>query len=163
MEDNGGAWLTYAEAGDRLGVSPEAVRAKAARKRWRRQIGNDGLARVWLPDGERTAGDLPVTTRAREPGDRPVTPRSSPARKPDAATIKALEAHVETLKEQLAVERAQTEVERARTEKAIAAFAALAERLDALAEERARPWWRRLVGWSDSRKLGGMSRKSLLT
>ncbi len=36
--------------------------------------------------------------------------------------------------------------ERAKTEKAIAAFAALAERLDALAAERARPWWRRLVG-----------------
>ena len=27
-----------------------------------------------------------------------------------------------------------------------AAFAALAERLDALAKERAKPWWRRLVG-----------------
>jgi hypothetical protein len=35
--------------------------------------------------------------------------------------------------------------ERAKTEKAINAFAALAERLDALARERARPWWRRLV------------------
>ena len=36
--------------------------------------------------------------------------------------------------------------ERARADKAIAAFAALAERLDALAAERARPWWRRLTG-----------------
>jgi hypothetical protein len=33
-----------------------------------------------------------------------------------------------------------------RTEKAISAFAALAERLDALAAERAKPWWRRLAG-----------------
>lgn len=32
------------------------------------------------------------------------------------------------------------------TEKAIAAFSALAERLDALAAERAKPWWRRLAG-----------------
>jgi len=40
---------------------------------------------------------------------------------------------------------AELEAERARTEKAIAAFAALAERLDALAEERSRPWWRRLA------------------
>jgi hypothetical protein len=38
--------------------------------------------------------------------------------------------------------------ERARTEKAIDAFASLAERLDALAAERARPWWRRLVARS---------------
>jgi hypothetical protein len=37
--------------------------------------------------------------------------------------------------------------EKAKAAKAIAAFAALAERLDALAEERARPWWKRLVGW----------------
>jgi hypothetical protein len=36
--------------------------------------------------------------------------------------------------------------EKAMTEKAIAAFASLAERLDALATERARPWWRRLSG-----------------
>ena len=103
--------------------------------------------------------------------------------------LKALEAHVATLKEQLAAaearadkqaadfaardaervaqlgaERARAErqagesaeqiaryiadlaAEKARTEKAIAAFASLADRLDALAEERRRPWWRRLVG-----------------
>ena len=36
--------------------------------------------------------------------------------------------------------------ERAQTEKAIAAFSALADRLDQLAAERARPWWRRLAG-----------------
>ena len=36
--------------------------------------------------------------------------------------------------------------EQVKTEKAIGAFAALAERLDALAAERSRPWWRRLVG-----------------
>jgi septal ring factor EnvC (AmiA/AmiB activator) len=75
----------------------------------------------------------------------------------NAATIKVLEAHVETLKEQLAAAEARAEkqtaelsadltAEKAKTEKAIAAFAALAERLDALAAERARPWWRRLVG-----------------
>jgi len=36
--------------------------------------------------------------------------------------------------------------ERTKTEKAIAAFSALADRLDAPAAERARPWWRRLAG-----------------
>ena len=34
--------------------------------------------------------------------------------------------------------------EAAKTEKAIGAFAQLADKLDALANERARPWWRRL-------------------
>ena len=75
MEDSNGGWLTYQEAGDRLGVSAEAARAKAARKRWRRQIGNDGLARIMIP------GNLPVTARARGSDDRPVTPRSPPGRK----------------------------------------------------------------------------------
>jgi uncharacterized phosphosugar-binding protein len=36
--------------------------------------------------------------------------------------------------------------EKAMTEKAIEAFSALAERLDALAAQRAKPWWRRLSG-----------------
>jgi hypothetical protein len=35
---------------------------------------------------------------------------------------------------------------RAKSEKAISAFATLAERLDALAAERAKPWWRWLRG-----------------
>jgi hypothetical protein len=169
MDDSNGGWLTYQEAGDRLGVSAEAARAKAARKRWRRQIGNDGLARVLMPD------DLPVTTRARGSDDRPMTPRSTPGQRPvDAANIKALEARVEALQAELAGARgelggvrealgeararadaadaraaeisADLVAERARTEKAIAAFADLAERLDQLAAERARPWWRRLAG-----------------
>jgi uncharacterized protein YfcZ (UPF0381/DUF406 family) len=41
---------------------------------------------------------------------------------------------------------ADLEAERARTSAAISAFASLADRLDALATERARPWWRRLTG-----------------
>jgi hypothetical protein len=36
--------------------------------------------------------------------------------------------------------------ERATNERAVAAFASLADRLDAWANERARPWWRRLTG-----------------
>jgi hypothetical protein len=169
MDDSNGGWLTYQEAGDRLGVSAEAARAKAARKRWRRQIGNDGLARILLP------GDLPVTTRARGSGDQPMTPRSPPGQRPaDAANIKALEARVEALQAELAGARgelggvrealgeararadaadtraaeiaADLAAEKARAGRAIEAFAALADRLDQLAAARARPWWRRLAG-----------------
>ena len=162
MEDDNGGWLTYQEAGDRLGVSPEAVRAKAVRKRWRRQIGNDGRARLWLPEDERPAGDRPITGRspaehenAREPGDQPVTMRSPRGhRQVNPTLVHALESHIKTLqtdnealKEQLAAERAafaadktalagELAAERARADQAIAAFAALAERLDALAERR---------------------------
>jgi hypothetical protein len=40
----------------------------------------------------------------------------------------------------------QCEAERATTAKAIAAYVSLAEPLEALVTERARAWWRRLVG-----------------
>jgi hypothetical protein len=84
----------------------------------------------------------------------PVRTPSRGPNKPDVRTpfIKALEAHVVTLKEQLAAVEARLAAadaslvaERETTEKAITAFAALAERLDALAAERTKPWWRRLV------------------
>jgi hypothetical protein len=147
--------MAYAEAGDRLGVSPEAVRAKAARKRWRRQIGNDGLARIMIP------GDLAVTTRAHGAGDRSVTLRSPTGRKAvDPALVAALESHIKTLhgenevlKQQLAAadardaqHAADLAAERAQTQKAIATFSAVEQLLDVLAAERAKPWWRRLVG-----------------
>jgi hypothetical protein len=41
---------------------------------------------------------------------------------------------------------AELKTEQAQTEKAIAAFSALADRLDPPAAERARPWRRRLSG-----------------
>ena len=46
-----GDWLTYRQAADRLGISPEAVRALARRRGWSRQSPNEvgGIARVLLP------------------------------------------------------------------------------------------------------------------
>jgi hypothetical protein len=169
--------LTYAELAEALKITPASANKLARRKRWPRVPGNDGRSRVSVPEEALVRRDVP-----------PVSP-------PDKL-IKALEAHVETLKDQLAAaearigkqaedlvaydtayaaglaaERAKVEAERAKaerviaefaarddqraaelkaeqaqTEKAIAAFSALADRLDALAAERARPWWRRLAG-----------------
>jgi len=146
-----GEWLTYEQAAERLNVSPEAVRQKAIRGRWQRTIGNDRRALIRLPDGWPNG----VRTVSERPNKRPV--RTPFERMSDALLIKTLEAHVETLKQQLAAAEARAEkqaaesaaelaAERARSEKAIEAFAALAERLDALAAARSRPWWRRLVG-----------------
>ncbi len=144
-------WLTYRQIAVRLGVSVEAARRRALRGKWARMPGNDGMTRVMLPDDWHPPG---------APDVRADSDRVSSA---DATTIKALEAHVETLKAQLAAAEARIDkqaddlvahdtayaaglaAERARTEKAIAAFASLAERLDALANQR-RPWWRRLAG-----------------
>ena len=153
-----GEWLTYEQAAERLNVSPEAVRQKAIRGRWQRTIGNDKRALVRLPDGWPDAIRTP-SERANKRAVRTLSGRVS-----DANLINALQAHVDTLKEQLAAAEARIErqvvdfavrdahhaaelaAERAKTEKAIEAFSGLADRLDALAAERARPWWRRLAG-----------------
>ena len=70
-----------------------------------------------------------------------------------AALVSSLESHIKTLqsdnealRQDLAAARADLEAERERTSAAISAFADLADRLDQLAAERARPWWRRLAG-----------------
>ena len=169
-------WLTYAEAGERLGVSPEAVRARAIRKAWRRQLGNDGKARVFLSPDMCT------------PVEPAINGRPTPVRKAaDPALMDALREHIETLraeveqlKGQLSQRDAQLVTEGERADRAIADWSALAQRLAvaetqldasetratfaeaktehvidklvaltqrlAIAEERARPWWRRLLG-----------------
>jgi hypothetical protein len=150
MVDESGAWLTYQEVGERLGITPEAARSRAKRLGWRKQLGNDGQPLVW------------AAIEPRPPGDQLVTTRPSPGRKPytraNAQLIEALWEHVQTLKEQLAAAEARLVTahaslaaaearaaqESAKAERAIAAFAAVAERTP-WGEEPARPWWRRLA------------------
>ena len=50
--DGVGTWLTYAEIAERTGATVHAARLRAVRKHWRRQLGNDGKARVLVPPGE---------------------------------------------------------------------------------------------------------------
>ena len=55
-------WLTYREAAKRLGSNIEAVRQRAIRCRWPRIPGNDGRARVQIPEE--------LTNPLREGNDR---------------------------------------------------------------------------------------------
>ena len=59
-----GKWLTYTELGELMGCPAKAARARAIRRRWRRQTGNDGMARVLVPPGETLA---PMRTRRVHP------------------------------------------------------------------------------------------------
>jgi hypothetical protein len=155
-------WLTYKEAAAVLGVSAENVRHRAIRGRWPRRVGNDKRAKIQLPESPN-----PVRTPREPPREPPSEQGSNPQ------TIKALQARVEDLIAELAGARgelggvrealgeararadaadtraaeiaADLAVEKARAGRAIEAFAALADRLDTLAEAR-RPWWRRLAG-----------------
>jgi hypothetical protein len=118
---------------------------RQSRTLWARPFTVGWRARVQIPEEPN-----PVRT--------PSAPRAHGVS--DQALVHALEAHVETLKSELGTLKAQLAAadvrdaqhvadlgaERMKTEKAIVAFASLAERLDALAAERAKPWWRRLVG-----------------
>ena len=91
MADMESEWLTYQQAAERLGCSPEAIRQKAIRGRWQKTIGDDKRPLIRLPDG----------------------------------WINAV---------------------RTAVEKAIEAFSALAQRLEAMAAQHAiKPWWRRLL------------------
>jgi hypothetical protein len=147
----GDEWLTYREAAERIGSTPEAIRYRAMRGKWQRRRGNDGRARIQLPDDPN-----PVRTPSAQPVRTPSELRA------DFALLHALEAHNATLKADieklealLASERERADkaiagfeallrTESERADRAIAAFESLAQRLEAMAA--ARPWWRRLVG-----------------
>ena len=81
-----GQWMTYADAGTRLGINAEAVRRRADRGKWARIPGNDGRTRVQVPDDVRA-------------------PPAPPMREHTAALVIALEAHITTLKTELTCER----------------------------------------------------------
>jgi hypothetical protein len=149
--------LTYAELGELLKIAPASANKLARRRRWPRVPGNDGKARVSVPEEALVRRDNPPDSPPDVP---PVSPQDSPPPSPPDNLIKALEGHVTTLREQLAAADARLgaadareaqyaadlAAERAQTAKAIEAFASLADRLDQLAAERVRPWWRRLAG-----------------
>jgi hypothetical protein len=153
LEDS---WLTYAEAAERLNTTAEGIRQRAIRKRWQRQVGNDGLARVRLPE----QGSNPVRTANKRGGRTPSEQGSN------NQIIKALEDHLVTMREQLAQAQARigeltadlegreaqhlVEItqERGKVAQAHAELVALADRLAALVEanqQQPRPWWRRML------------------
>ena len=89
-----GEWFTYRQAAELLSVSTEAVRARAKRGRWQKTLGNDKRTRIRPPDGW---NDIVKATDDRALRARVVDERALANR-----VIGALEAHVETLKAQLA-------------------------------------------------------------
>ena len=60
--------------------------------------------------------------------------------------VETLRIEVERMKDRLAVADALASAEAAKTAQAIEAFSALAQRLEAMAAQRAiKPWWQRLL------------------
>ena len=128
-----GQWLTYAEAGVRLGVTPEAARRRAIRRNWARMPAMTGRTRVLVPDDRL---------------DPPRTPRTPDVRPDSEALVHALQAHVETLKAELAAANARTTAAEARADTLVAELATIAKAMARdragsvpAVPQRARRWW----------------------
>ena len=105
-----GQWMTYGEAGERWGCSPEAIRRRALRGHWARMPGNDGKTRVLIPEG---AGELLAlrSGTARVEGTAELLGQRSGAARADAP---AMRDHLDTLKAENARLVAQLETAEAR-------------------------------------------------
>jgi|SRR5271165_1863224 len=152
--------LTYAELAEALKITPASANKLARRRRWPRVPGNDGKARVSVPEEALVRRDSPPASPVDVP---PVSPPDNPVHAEIARLERELagaRGELAGVREALGEARARADAaearsaelsadlaaERATTAKAIAAYAALAEPLEALAARRAKPWWRRLAG-----------------
>jgi hypothetical protein len=142
--------LTYADLATRLGRSEDAVKSLVKRKRWRRSVGNDGLARVTLDEAElvdmsnpdrRGVGRPPAnSTRAKavEPRPIPVQPLQELHARIAAAEALATERLVEldAARQTAALHRDDFERERARADHVVDELVAITSKL--VEAERAR-------------------------
>jgi hypothetical protein len=104
-------WLTYDEMARDLGITRESARQLTIRKRWPRQKGNDGRARIGVPEDAVTSDDTPPATPS-EPSDATSSNPSS-STSDDTSPIRVLLRHIERLERELeaAREDARREIE----------------------------------------------------
>jgi vacuolar-type H+-ATPase subunit I/STV1 len=142
-------WYTYAQLGERLGISPAAVRQKAIRARWPRRPANDGKTQVRVD-----LVDVRAVTAVRKLKEGPsADSRPTPVERPsDTRTLAALQEHIETLKGELQAQRVEREAERETLRGTVEALKAALEaerqlkgELRRELERLSRPWWRRLL------------------
>jgi hypothetical protein len=95
-----GVWVTYSELAKARGIERRAATRLAQRRRWRRQAGNDGLARVLVPHDWLRPAD-----RGRDIAGDDVARRASDDAGNVARAIAVLQRAVDMLQDQLAAER----------------------------------------------------------
>lgn len=158
-------WFTYDELATRLGIARESARTLVKRKRWARRAGNDGKARIGVPEEALEPRDDPRIDPGTDPAPDPLPePVHPPAPPPDhvPGVIEVLTRHVERLEQQLdaALTRAsdrdavatERDIVTAQVEALRAALAAAEQDRDrwhevaTRAPEPRRPWWRLLAG-----------------
>jgi len=119
-------WLTYAEAAAILGLSPEAIRQRAARNDWpKRRDGNriNDPARVQIPDDELVRTARKTDQAGEQSSDQsPVQAEQSGKRNGLAIDAQQEEEHrrlVQALQERLAVAEALRDEARAQRDEAL--------------------------------------------
>jgi hypothetical protein len=135
-------WLSYDELAAVLGIHRESARQLAIRKRWGRRKGNDGRARVGVPEDALRPEPRPAT--------RPETgPSPAESTSDHTSPIQVLTRHIERLEQELGMVREKA----AERDTLAAQVEALKITLEMLREDRDRwhtaarqPWWGRLVG-----------------
>jgi hypothetical protein len=151
-------WLTYAELGQARGISTASATRLAFRRKWRRQVGNDGTARVAVPLAETQTrqdkapddrndarnddrGDISHVVMVLEASVASLSDRASAAEKrADRAEIRAesAEARANQAEQALSEERKradQLELAQDRLETKLDEAEARADRADAAAQE----------------------------
>lgn len=130
--------LTYDELAERLGITGASARNLVRRRKWKRVPGNDGKARIAVPEDE-----IEGATRGGTDGP---SDRGIDAPSPFQEMVARLELEVAGLREIVMAERGRAEAEARRADgEARRADGAEADR-DAWRGMAQRPWWRRLAG-----------------
>lgn len=119
--------MTYAELADALGIKGDSARRLVRRKRWRREVGNDGQSRIAVPVEFLNArpDDPPAVT---EDVIQDVTTDNPPD---IAIAFARLEVEIHGLRELLDSERKRADA--AETDR------------NRWHEQAVRPWWKRLA------------------
>src|SRR5260370_39746313 len=141
-------WMTYAELAATLKIGPDSARNLVRRKRWPRQAGNDGMARIGVPVeyvAEHARRDAPLDGETDTAISPPIDPPINPAIDIQAA-LNVLERHVERLERELAAAVAERDMERGRAAQVAALEAALEIERKRVAEAREEAErWRQLA------------------
>jgi hypothetical protein len=113
VDVNGSRWLTYAAAGELLGLTPEAVRQRARRQKWPKRTPNmyGDLATILVPEDARVRPRpaLPGVHTAFDQGTS--TPPAIGDYRADMDLVRAFDRAIAALQDQL--ERESTRAEHA--------------------------------------------------
>jgi hypothetical protein len=131
VEEPDARWMTYRELAAARAISPASATRLAMRRKWRRQRGNDGIARVLVPMTEAE----PARATASDVMGVIAGDVSHDATPDIARTINALEEHVITLRERLAEAEQRIAREATRADQAEAEVRAEREAARRLAEQ----------------------------